>query len=140
MWQCSPHHAVTNSTSRDQARILEQRAGLGSTWMSVIPNQSLHTSIPSEDYVLGLKWWLGVPIIHENNPDRSCSGFGGKIDPWGDHMLCCPRNNFQRRHEAVREALADLLVTAGQPFRREFLLRDHVAAQELRTEDLLIDN
>jgi hypothetical protein len=49
--------------SRDQARLLEQASGLGTSWMSVTPSAPLRTIISSEDYSLALKWWLGLPLF-----------------------------------------------------------------------------
>ena len=44
---------------RDQARLLEQATGPGTVWMSETPSAPLPTIIPSEEYSLALKWWLG---------------------------------------------------------------------------------
>ena len=111
---------VEGAAPRDQARILEQRSGLGSTWMKVTPSPSLHTTISAADYVLGLRWWLGAHVVTVGLEDRpKCPGCEAEVDEVGDHLLCCPRNNFANRNNAVQEALAGIFQTAGQPFQKE---------------------
>ena len=125
---------------RDQARLLEQRSGIGSSWMAAIPNSSLHTLIPPEDYTLGLRWWLGLPLIRpasEGGPPRQCPGCGAPIDDFGDHLLCCARNNFALRHNALQEAVCQVLSTSGQQHQKEVPLRVGVAP-DLRPADILL--
>ena len=110
---------LDTSTSRDQARLLEQMSGLGTAWMSVTPSAPLRTIISSEDYTLALKWWLGLPLFHGPEEERTCPGCGRPCDLFGDHLLCCARNNFSRRHNAVQEAIANLLQASGQGFTTE---------------------
>jgi hypothetical protein len=110
---------LDESTARDQARLLEQMSGLGTAWMSVTPSAPLRTIINSEDYTLALKWWLGLPLFHGPEEERTCPGCGRPCDLFGDHLLCCARNNFSRRHNAVQEAIANLLQASGQGFTAE---------------------
>ena len=122
---------------RDQARLLEQSAGVGSCWMTVNPNAALHTIISSEEYSLALKWWLGVPIFPQEETERTCPGCGKPSDVYGDHLLCCARNNYTRRHQAVQDALVELCTTSGQGCIREAALPD-CPDGELRPADLLL--
>ena len=64
---------------RDQARILEQSSGVGTSWMTVTPNATLHTLISSEEYSLALKWWLGTPIFPQEESERTCPGCGSPL-------------------------------------------------------------
>ena len=124
---------------RDKARLLEQRTGVGTGWMTAIPNPSLHTIILPEDYTLGLRWWLGLPVLPSGNTaPRSCPGCAKPIDVMGDHLLCCARNNYALRHTAVQEALSETLTQSGQLFRREVPLRAGHPA-DLRPADLLLE-
>jgi hypothetical protein len=41
------------------------------------------------------------------------------MDEYGDHLVCCIRNNFTTRHGAVQEALMSPLVEAGQGAEKE---------------------
>jgi hypothetical protein len=44
------------------------------------------------------------------------------VDQFGDHLVCCARNNFTHRHAAVQEALAAILTNSGQGFEREVVV------------------
>ena len=59
------------------------------------------------------------------------------MDPFGDHLLCCPRNNYSKRHTAVQEAIAVILGEAGQPFAKEVTIPDCPDTQ-LRPADILL--
>jgi len=122
---------------RDQARLMEQSSGVGTCWMSVTPNATLHTTITSEEYSLALKWWLGAPIFPQEEQERTCPGCGRIADIFGDHLLCCARNNFTKRHQAVQDALAEICSTSGQGFTREVQIPDSPDG-ELRPADLLL--
>ena len=104
---------------RDQARIQEQKNSIGTAFMSLPPSQPLRTFIPPEQYRLGLRWWLGMPLIPEEEPLLSCPGCGEDADSLGDHIICCRQNSFQKRHDAVVEALQSALISAGQGVARE---------------------
>ena len=60
---------LDSATPRDQARLLEQQDGLGTSWMTVTPSAQLHSLIPASDYVLGLRWWLGMSIVSQDDPE-----------------------------------------------------------------------
>ena len=107
--------------------------------MIVPPSPPLHSIIPSEVYPLGLKWWLGVPIVCADSDGVECPGCLKPVDLYGDHLLCCPRNNFNLRHAAVQEALANVFTASGQGFTREVTLPGQVDA-ELRPADLLLSS
>ena len=85
--------------------------------MAVTPNPALHTTISADVYRLALKWWLGVPIMTlPTDQENLCPGCLSSLDVFGDHLVCCPRNNFQRRHAGVQHSVATLLTGAGQGF------------------------
>ena len=130
---------LDSATPRDQARLLEQTSGLGTAWMSVKPSAPLRTIISSEDYTLALKWWLGLPLFHGPEEERTCPGCGRPCDLFGDHLLCCARNNFSRRHNAVQEAIANLLQASGQGFTTEAKIPD-CPDGELRPADILLSS
>jgi hypothetical protein len=126
-------------SARDQARLLEQSSGVGTGWMTVIPSAPLHTIISSEEYSLALKWWLGVSLLSPDDDARICPGCGRLSDQFGDHLLCCIRNNFSKRHNAVQDALCDLLTASGQGHAREMKI-PNAADQELRPADILLNS
>ena len=87
-----------------------------------------------------MRWWLGLPLLEVDTQAEpaTCPGCQAVVDPHGDHLLCCIRNNFTNRHSAVQEALAAMLVEAGQPFGREVNIPE--GAENLRPADLLLKN
>jgi len=117
--------------------LMEQGSGVGTTWMKATPSAPLHTLIPSEEYTLGLKWWLGAPILPDAERLGPCPGCLRPVDPFGDHLVCCARNNYTHRHAAVQEALANILVGSGQGFEREVAIPGQPEG-DLRPADLLL--
>ena len=126
---------LDTASPRDQARLLEQRSGLGSTWMTVLPSVGTGGIFTPEEYQLGLRWWLGAALITSDNP--RCDGCGQSVDPFGDHLMCCPRNDLAPRHAAVRDALFNTLASSGQSVQREVELPS-CADAHLRPADLLL--
>ena len=122
---------------RDQARLLEQSNSYLTSFMSVPPSASLRSIIPTSLYRLGLRWWLGCPLIEAEEGSLSCPGCGAQVDKWGDHLMCCKRNNFLQRHTALQEGVAVLLTEAGQPFTKEAPIPDCPDGQ-LRPADILL--
>ena len=57
-------------------------------------------------------------------PTQCCPGCQKAVDVFGDHLLCCPRNNYSHRHGAVQEALVNCLVEAGQDVQKEAKIED----------------
>ena len=94
-----------------------------------------------DDYRLGLKWLLGLPVLSPEGESATCPACGNEVDIYGDHLLCCRRNNYYGRHFAVQESLATMAQAGGQPFVREAPLtktnRD-IQGAALRPADLLL--
>ena len=57
---------------------------------------------------------------------------------FGDHLVCCPRINFSRRHNAVQEVLADMVRMSGVSCEREAPLPEAAEAGSIRPADLLL--
>ena len=96
--------------------------------------------IGPDEYRLGLRWMLGLPILRPNGEDATCPACGLVVDVFGDHLLCCRRNNFYGRHFAVQESFAAMAQAGGQPFVREApLTKENRETQgaALRPADLL---
>ena len=129
---------LDTSSPRDQARLLDQANGLGTSFMSVPPSEALKTIFHPDTYRLALRWWLGVPLLAADGSKVSCPGCQGDVDPYGDHLLCCPRNNFTARHAAVQETLVSYLVEAGQGVQKEVPIDSAEEGQRLRPADIFI--
>ena len=128
------------STARDQARLLEEANSVGHAFMAVPPNANLYYTLPSDQYKTALRWWLGLPLNTPPDPGGTirCPGCQVSVDEFGDHLLCCPRNNFITRHMAVQDTLASLLQEGGQGATKE--VRIPHAGNALRPADLLVAN
>jgi hypothetical protein len=61
------------------------------------------------------------------------------VDQYGDHLLCCPRNNFATRHGAVQEKLFAYLVEAGQGVEKESVVPSEEGAR-LRPADIRLNH
>ena len=128
---------LQTSSPRDQARLLEQATGVGSSFMSAPPSEALKTIFPSDSYRLTLQWWLGLAVM-ELEDGRKCPGGQSGVDEFGDHLLCCIRNNFSTRHGAMQERLYSVLVEAGQSVERETVV-DSPDGRRLRPADLKLN-
>ena len=97
--------------------------------------------IDPAEYRLGMKWLLGVPIVPIDCVGIPCPACGTSMDHFGDHLLCCRKNNFYGRHFAVQEALIAIAQSGGQPFVREAPLTDAsstIRGPALRPADILL--
>ena len=109
--------------------------------MQVVPEDETTNYIKAEDYRLGLRWSLGLPLLSQEQEGAKCPACGTKVDVFGDHLLCCRRNNFYGRHFAVQESFASMAQAGDQPFRREVMLNkanNHPDGPALRPADMLL--
>jgi hypothetical protein len=102
----------------------------------VLPSAALQTVIPTDEYRLGLKFWLGLPLVDPAAPAPSCPLCRVVVDAHGDHLLCCKHNNYALRHNAVQDAFCALLSEAGVPFQKEVAIPGQ-AVGGLRPADAL---
>jgi hypothetical protein len=107
---------VDQARPRDQDRLLEQATGFGHGWMAATPSNNSHTTFSSEEYTLGLKWWLGLPVL--NDVSQPCTGCNQPLDKEGDHLLCCRRNDFATT--LFRTHCSKPCPTADSGYRRRF--------------------
>ena len=108
----------TTGTARDQVRLIGQEGALASAWLTVTPSRAYNTSLSDTDFRSLCRFWLGLPLL----PDGStylCLQCGEGVDPFGDLLVLCAKNGSTRRHNAVRDAWAFILSTAGISFIKE---------------------
>ena len=106
-------------TARDMARLQCQAGPVANGWMSVLPNRATRTDICDPDYRLLLRWWLGLPILPVGQTLPSCPLCGEPVDAFGDHLVCCDKNGNTRRHNALRDAIFDVLIASAIPSAKE---------------------
>jgi hypothetical protein len=63
----------------------------------------------SDEWQTLLRWRLGLSM----GLTEYCSFCGSAQDDYGDHVLCCKSNGVYGRHNALRDAVADLLRECG---------------------------
>ena len=109
--------------------------------MQVVPSDEGVNTIPRDEYRLGLRWTLGLPVLGQDHEGAKCQACGNTVDIHGDHLMCCRKNNFYGRHFAVQEAFITMAQAGDQPYKREVALSTHNATssgQALRPADLLL--
>ena len=105
------------SALRDRNRTHLESMPFATSWMTVVPSIGLGHKLGNGDYQVLLKWWLGLKL---SRPDAGeCPRCGDVCDPFGDHFVSCKHNQPVRRHHALRNALADVLVEVGIPCVKE---------------------
>ena len=106
-------------SARDMARLQCQGGAVANGWMSVLPSRALRTDISDAEYRLLLRWWLGLPLLPLMKTLPGCPLCGEAVDPFGDHFVCCTKNGNTRRHNALRDALFDVLLSGSIPAAKE---------------------
>ena len=115
--------AQIGETGRDAARLASQHGGLGAAWMQVVHMDEGPARISPEEYRICVRWHLGVPQLPQvNGADASCPACHTPVDVYGDHLLCCWKNNFYGRHFAVQESLVAMAQAGDMAFAREAAL------------------
>ena len=108
-----------SGTVRDMARLQSQQGAISNGWMSVLPNRAVRTDIGDVDYRVLLCWWLGLPLLPMGCTLPGCPLCHEPVDPFGDHFVCCDKNGSSRRHNALRDAMAELLMKSSIPAAKE---------------------
>ena len=106
-------------SARDQARLRSQEGPISNGWMSVLPSRALRTDIGDVEYRVLLRWWLGLPLLPLGRTLPGCPLCGEPVDAYGDHFVCCNKNGISRRHNALRDALFNVLVQHAIPVLKE---------------------
>ncbi len=86
-------------------------------WLGCAPSPGLKTYIRPRDFIVWLKFWCRIPLLQEG---QTCPrpGCRAKMDPYGDHLLCCTHsvstgnNPMQWRHNALVRLLTSELSRA----------------------------
>ena len=119
-------------SARDMARLQCQGGPVSNGWMSVMPSRALRTDIGDADYRILLRWWLPLLPLQQTLP--GCPLCGEAVDPFGDHFVCCAKNGNTRRHNALRDAIFDVLLGGAIPAAKEV----NVGNGQQRPADILL--
>ena len=89
-----------------------------SAWLKAPPLANLGLSIPSCEFSIATRIWLGIPSF-QSSPPLLCQ-CGSFIDPCGDHFLGCSHGPLRiRRHDALRDVIFHSLLLDNTSTRRE---------------------
>ena len=85
-----------------------------SDWLNCTPTD---TTFTSAQWQTMMRWRLGLPLLDVTLPvDAKCPKCYLPVDLCGDHFLSCSALGTYRRHNGVRDVLADLFQGAEYDF------------------------
>ena len=102
------------STTRDACRLQLQQSLHSSAWLAAVPHKGVPSLLTASEFRTTLRWWLGLPLCAPAAP-LLCPLCGEAADVYGDHWLCCSSSLLTRRHNSLRDYLAQFLRTNGFP-------------------------
>ena len=127
---------VGEEEDRERARLLSLTLDHAGDWLNTPPIKALGLHLRSPEFVLALKYRLGLPVYNSAGPCPACLR---ESDVHGDHAMCCGAGGERiSRHNNLRDALFDTAVAAGLGPVREgrFLL----PGTDRRPADVLVPN
>ena len=127
---------LQNSGARDTIRLKCQTSASAGAWSRAPPCAALGCKIGGEAYRLMLRWHLGVAILPQVAAGKPCPACGEACDIFGDHAVCCRRNNLWRRHFLLQDFMLRLSRAAGFQATRE----KGLGMDSKREADILIQN
>ena len=144
-WYKARASMLGKATLRDRCRLELQGMSHTSAWMGWVHQPESRGVYDPSEYRLLLRWWLGLPLF-PGDAGRPCpAGCGSTLDPFGDHLVACHRNQLTQRHHGVRDALQGVLGRFGVTCRREVPLADRLqipgdlAVDHLGPQPILVD-
>ena len=127
---------LQNSGARDTIRLKCQTSASAGAWSQAPPCAALGCKIGRDAYRLMLRWHLGVAILPQVAAGKPCPACGEACDIFGDHAVCCRRNNLWRRHFLLQDFMLRLSRAAGFQASRE----KGLGHDSRREADILIEN
>ena len=103
----------------DMVRFACQRDAHAGAWLAAVPSSATRTLIPGTEFRTLLRWWLGVPLLAEDQVGAPCPLCGTAMDVLGHHLVCCKQNKPMRRHMAIQDTLVAISRRAGLSCRKE---------------------
>ena len=126
--------AVKDGDKREVVRLAALALPHAGTWLSAVPNPALGMHLTSQEFVLAMRYRLGLPIYREGAPCWKC---GTPMDALGDHAHHCSWGVERTdRHNAVRDVFYRVAEGAGLSPRKE--VRKLLASGDKRPGDVLL--
>ena len=127
---------VGEDEERERARLLSLTLEHAGDWLNTPPLKALGLHLRSPEFVLVLKYRLGMKVFETAGPCPACLR---DSDVYGDHAMCCGSGGERiSRHNSLRDAFHDTAMAAGLGPVREgrFLL----PGTDRRPADVLVPN
>ena len=134
-WTSATHRGRLSSlrvsaTHRDAVRLFFVSQPHAGSWLNSHLLRPSPPDLPTLEYQLLLKWWLGMPLrISPDLTPLQCPLCPAPLDPWGDHLVTCKSNKPLHRHHAQRDLFVTLLREAHRPCRIEVAIVGLAAAR-----------
>ena len=109
-----------SASIRDRARLNTISGQHAGAWLRALPNLTLGLAMPSKEFSVALRVWLGIPIFNLPSDAKRCTG-GAIIDKFGDHLLSCnqEQNLRMKCHNAHCEVVFNALLVDDSRCHRE---------------------
>ena len=99
------------SSIRDQARLSSLATPHTGAWHRAIPNPKLGLSMSREEFVTGIRVYLGLQLFPSPPNVVRCS-CGHILDVYGDHLLGCGNKGLRiKRHNTLRDVIFHYLLS-----------------------------
>jgi hypothetical protein len=105
--------AETENDLKRQARLRSMSAKYAGGWIRVLPSKSLSLDFKPQEFLILLKWWLGLPQLPSGHA-FTCNQCGVQLDTLGYHALTCKSGgDLIYRHNTIRDAINKACLMAG---------------------------
>ena len=126
--------AERSGDRRETVRLAALSLPHAGTWLSAVPNPALGMHLSSQEFILAMRYRLGLPIYREGTPCWKCDT---PMDAYADHAHHCGWGvERSERHNAVRDVFYGVAEGAGLSPRRE--VRRLLPTGEKRPGDVLL--
>ena len=123
----------------DLARVKSAAVRHSGDWLNCVPNKSLGLHLRNQEYILSVKYLLGIPVFSSAGPCVAC---GRHSDVFGHHAVGCGMQGERiARHDGLRDVLYISAKQAGlAPRREERSLLSQQGWEMERPGDIVIPN
>ena len=105
------NQVVADGLEREVARLACLTMPHSGDWLNCPPLVSLGLRIPATEFILAVKYRLGMPVFGSEGPCPACNR---PSDKFGDHALNCGYSGERiSRHNLLRDAIFDIASSAA---------------------------
>ena len=134
--QLLTEHTTSTGVQRDIARLASLTVPHSGDWLNVLPSPNLGLHLRTAEWIISVKYRLGVPVFSTAGACPACHSFSDKE---GDHAISCGHEGERiARHNHLRDTLYRTAVSAALGPTREG--RALIPGTEARPADVLIPN